>query len=322
VTPKFPDHYEILNLAASSKSRPYAPAEHRTPGRLVFFGGRLGDWSTDQMELRRALRKATSAFAASETYEQAFRKLATQDNRKRYTQFWLQPSRDTVRIFLTDGTYERNHAAASVEWLSQGVDACFRGIMRCLATGTQENADFDRVWWESLWAFVEPRIALMLDAQKRIRAGTPISWEQIKAMQRYVSLGRVELDFTSFDGDDLHRLRMHMTWIVDKPQFRSPLVTMGEILLTQPVFALAQELHGSYDKAKYIRQCHAPSCGKPFYTHRKTQVVCPGSQGNRKNACGLEWIRYKRYLQKRRKDPPKDWKTPELQQQFLEQDKA
>lgn len=321
ITYKFPDHYEILNLAASTRSRTYAPVERKEGPRLVSVGGRLGNWSTDQAELRRVLRKTTKAFAVSKTYEEAFSRLASRENRNRWRQYWLGPSRETAWSLLTGGpNYDRNHDAASGEWLSRDIDPRFREIMGWLNEGTEKTTDIDQVWWECLRAVVKPQIDLMLDAQKRIQAGVPVYMEQIEMLKRYSGLGRVELDLIGLDDDGLHEIRMRMAWVVPGPELRCPLVTMSDILLTQPAFALAQELHHSYSRPRYLKRCHAPSCGKAFFTRRKNATTCPGSHGGRKNACSLEWIRYKRYMVKIGRDPDQDWNDTQLKQNFMAYD--
>lgn len=317
ITSKFPDHYEILNLAASSRRRPYAPDERRAPRGFLSVGGRLGSWSANQVKLQRVLLKATTAFAEGETYEQVFPKLATPDNRSRWKQYWRGPSRDTSSLLTRGATCERNHAAVSGEWLSLHIDSRLREIMRWLKKGIEKTADCDQVWWECVRVILKPQIDLMLDAQKRIRAGTPIYIEQIDELRKYTSLGRVGLDFVEMNADDLHAIRMHMTWVVQGPGIRSPLVTMSEILLTQPAFALAQELHDCYRKPKYIRRCHAPSCGKSFFTQRKEQVVCKSIPGGQSTPCRREWTNYSRFLRNLGKDPLSAWNDAKLVDQWL-----
>jgi hypothetical protein len=95
------------------------------------------------------------------------------------------------------------------------------------------------------------------------------------------------------------------------------LVTMSQILLVQPAFALAQELHHSFNRPKYVRRCHAPSCGKAFFTHRKSQVICESVPGGTATKCRVEWTNFSRYLKNLRKDPKKDWDHPVLKQQWL-----
>jgi hypothetical protein len=317
ITWEFPDHYEILNLVASSRARPYAPVERRIPGGPLCVGGTLGNWSAEQAVLRRVLREATTTFAASDTYEKAFDKLASRDNRNRWMEYWLGPRRDTQSLLTRGMTYERNHAAASGEWLSLRIDPRLREIMRWLKKAVEETADCDRVWWECLRVILKPQIDLFLDVQGRIRAGTPIYKEQVEELRKYTSLGRVGLDFVDVDNDGLHAIRMHMTWVVREPGIRGPLAAMSEILLTQPAFALATELHEFYRRPTYVRRCHAPSCGKAFFTQRKEQVVCKSIPGGESTACRREWTNYSRFLRNLGKDPLSAWNDRRLMDQWL-----
>jgi hypothetical protein len=342
VTDALPDHYEILNLAASSSKTPYAPAIDETVQRsmhpsystsllgAVFapqaktvrkttVGGRLGNWCKDKRILRRALRKATTALAESETFGEAFGRLASQENRKRYKDYWLQHRDSTPKECLT-GYASRNARAAESEWLAYRVSPPLREIMKLLRTGVDDESSVESVWWNCLWVFMKPQIDDMLEAQKRIKNGVPIWMHQIDALMKYVACGRIRFDFVQFDDDGRHQMRVHVTWALHNEEWRSPFIQMTEFLLIQPVFALAQELHRYFDKPTYIRTCHSPKCLKRFFTQRRGQVVCPGSQGNRKNACGLAWTRYQRYLRKIGKDANKDWNTPALQQHFTAED--
>ena len=50
----------------------------------------LGEWCKEEGTLRKALRKAADVFARSKTFADVFAQLARPENRKRYTQYWLE----------------------------------------------------------------------------------------------------------------------------------------------------------------------------------------------------------------------------------------
>ena len=110
---------------------------------------------------------------------------------------------------------------------------------------------------------------------------------------------------------------------IEEPGLRSQkLRGLAIMLLVQPAFNLAQQLHSQCSKPRFVMQCRAPSCGRRFWTGRKNATNCPGSQGNKKNKCSLEWIRYRRYLLKTHKNPEKDWNNKQLQKDFISYDKS
>lgn len=68
--------------------------------------------------------------------------------------------------------------------------------------------------------------------------------------------------------------------------------------------------------------CHAPSCGKLFYSARADARACP--KRNRledRSACKLEWDRYCRRLKDLRRNIEDDWADEELQADFREYDR-
>jgi hypothetical protein len=60
--------------------------------------------------------------------------------------------------------------------------------------------------------------------------------------------------------------------------------------------------------------CHAPSCGRNFYSARPEAKRCPGSL-----KCRREWMNYQNWLKKMYKSPATDWDNEHLRKVFSSQ---
>ncbi len=291
-----PDDTVILNLAASSNRAVYKPVKHTS----LLGGYPLGSWAKDKVKLHKSLQKVTSAFATSDNYEQAFSKIATRNNVKRFKEHWSQ----------------QDCRWAKGEYLSVRIEPRLKKIMYWLGYGLGSKTKCREAWWNCLWLFMEPTILTMLDIRKRINADTPLYQEQIRTLNYYISHGYPDIDFLVEDGGKLKLeviLKPHTLGMI----FNSPFEVMSVVLLVQPAFDLAQQLQNNCSKPRFIQKCHAPSCDKSFYTQRKHQLVCGGSQGNIKTRCALEWQQYRNWLKILGKTPERDWNNPTRMVEFL-----
>ncbi|MCH8853616.1 MAG: hypothetical protein IID41_13335 [Planctomycetes bacterium] len=91
-------------------------------------------------------------------------------------------------------------------------------------------------------------------------------------------------------------------------------------LLIPPAYDLGEKWVESQTWPRYEAICRAPTCGRCFYSGHRDAKNCPPA--NNGDACRLEWIRYRRWLEKQRLDAETTWADQTLQQQFSEQDEV
>lgn len=291
-----PDNTVILNLAASSNRTVYKPVKLTS----ILGGYPLGSWAKDKVKLHKSLQKVTSAFAISADYEQAFSQIATKNNVKRFKEHWSQ----------------QDCLWAKGEYLSDRIEPCLKKMMHHLENGLNSKKECQKAWWNCLWLFMEPTVLTMLDIRKRINADTPLYQEQIEILSYYISHGYPDIYFRQEDNDK-HKLQIILKPHTPKMILNSPFEVMTVILLVQPAFDLAQKLQNTFSESRFQRYCHAPSCGKPFYTQYKRQVVCGGGRGNKKTKCALEWKKFRYWLTVLDKNPEQDWNNPRRKSEFL-----
>ena len=292
-----PDDAVILNLAASSNRTVYKPVKHTS-----FLGGYpLGSWAKDNVKLHKSLQKVTNAFAISDDYEQAFSKIATKKNLELFKEYWSQQDC-------------RYCSWANSECLSVKIEPRLKKMMHHLECGLSSKKKCQEAWWNCLWLFMEPAIKTMLEIRKQINADTPLYHEQIRTLDYYMSFGYPTTD-SFMENEDKRKLQIILK--PRTPRLFSPFEIMSVILLVQPAFDLAQQLQNTFSKSRFIKQCHAPSCGKLFYTQDKRQLVCVGSRGNKRTRCALEWQQYRNWLKNLGKSPEKNWNNPKRMGEFL-----
>ena len=284
-----PDCDEILNLAASNNRILYGPPKSR-----YLLGSQLGSWVKDKAQLYKSLQKVTKAFATSDNYNQAFSKIANKTNLKRFTDYWSQQGKEVC--------------------LPVEIEPRLRTIMKWLEFGLSDAEKCREAWWNCLWIFMEPIIKRMNYIKEQINDDTPLYREQLEELNYYISHG---YPITNWLTDKKDGYKIQIVLRPHPPKRLSTFDVMIVILLVQPAFNLAQQLQASFTNPRFIKRCRAPSCGKTFYTGRKNATNCPGSQGNKKTPCSLEWIRYKRWLVKIGKDPQTDWDSSQLRVQFI-----
>ena len=289
----------MLNLAATKTV--YKPVKLES----LLTGYPLGSWAKDKVQLHKSLQKITNAFATSDDYGQVFSKIATKKNIEIFKEHW---SKQDCRW-------------AKGEYLTVEIGQRLKGIMKWLGYGLSSKAKCQEAWWNCLWLFMEPALKIMREIEKRIKADVPLYQGQIKTLNYYISHGYPEIVFfPEDDGKQKHQvvLRPH----TPKMLLNSPFEVMSVVLLTQPAFDLSQQLQNTFSKARFIKQCHAPSCGKLFYTQRKTQVVCGGGKGNNKTRCALEWQQYRNWLNLLTDTTPeRDWCNPRCIRDFLDRNR-
>ena len=330
-----PDYYEILNLAASSNRKPYSPVVktyYVGPEIIGLFwtskgiprervGGKLGEWSENKRDLKKALLRAAKAFAASKTYGEALSKIASSKNRKRFTDFWSHLDESKVGDLLSASSNERNRRAATGEYLSCAIDGRLSGIMEWLGRGLTSKAACEEAWWNCLWLFIQPTVENMLDIEQRISERVPLHREQIETLDYYISHGYPTIDIAAVN-ERGYKIQIVLKPHTPKMILNSPFEVMAVILLVQPAFALAQLLQRALSKPRFISQCRAPSCAKLFYTGWKNATACPGKGQLPKSSCALEWVRYRRWLLKTGRDPERDWDDEQLKKEFISYNKT
>jgi len=300
----------ILNLAASSKEQPFKCKIGNTVLTRNWHLDSPGAWVKDRVQSAKILRKVTKAFATSNSYGQALSKLASKDNIKRFFGY-------------VNDAYSAYSDYSQEEYQSHQIEPLLQEAMRWLESGLKSKAACNKAWWNCLWLSMKSTVDLMLDIKRGIDEDIPICFDKIDRLNYYIAFGCPEITLREQDNgafkseiilrpkeSELDRLNL------------SPLTSMSVILLLQPAFELSQRFQQSLTEPRFVQQCHAPSCRKFFYTQRNLQVVCGGSVGNKKTGCALEWVRYKRFLQKIGKNPEKHWDNQQLKKQFIAYDQS
>ncbi len=268
----------------------------------------------ERRKLRKSLKKVTEAFATCKTLGGALQKIATPNNYKR---------------FLKEHRLEEFKKTTLEKFLGVKIEPPWPEVMRWLGRGLRGEKACEEAWWNCVWLVMQPKVREMLEIKRRLYEDIPLTEGHISLLNEHMIYGHpVGSCFVIDDnGRKTYRvvLKANAYRIKATPlliEWTIPLLIAAHILLVQPAFKLAQELLSRFSRPRFVRQCRAPSCGKMFYTGRKDANACPGSQGYKKNKCALEWIRYKRYLQKIGKNPEKQWHNQQLKKQFIAYDQS
>ena len=303
-----PSDIEVLNLAASSNIKPYYPEKVKYP--TSFLGSTwghnsLGDWSKNKGKLQKVIEKVLDALATSSTYREAFLTIATnKKNLSRFTDFW---SEQDVRW-------------SKGEYLEANIEPRLREMAKWLQFGLRSKKACEEAWWNCLWLYMKPTVETMLEIQEKIRADTPIDGHQMSTLRYYLQYGRLNIGWLSEEDDkDKGIIRLIL-----KPYHQlkggCPFYVMSTVLLVAPAFDLAQRFQSTFPQSRFLQKCHAPSCGKYFYTHRRNQVACGGSRGHKKTQCALEWKLFRYWLNAQGKNPQKEWANPKQIESFRSRD--
>ena len=301
VSKSLPAYEVTLNLAASSNQKPYSPLKREHVTVMAMYSYSLGTWARNKTKLEKTLQKFTDAFATSRNYKEAFSKIATKNNITRFTDYWSQQD-----VGWSKG-----------EYLEYSIEPRLKKMMEWLQHGLGGNEACEEAWWHCLWLYMQPTIEMMLEIRKKIRANTPLYKQQIDTLDLYLENGFISIGIIQ-DDDDKHKVQ-----VILKPYLRSgssPFYVMSVVLLVQPAFDLAQELHQSFRESgpRFLRKCHAPTCGKWFYTKDKRVILCRSIVNGKSTKCRLEWTQYTRWLKSMNKDPAKYWDHPNLRELFAQ----
>lgn len=234
----------------------------------------------------------------------------------------LSKSRSSEEIINTLGTKEiydkinPYHYVINCVLIKKRWSDAFAWLLKAVDNEVSE----EEAWWNCAWLFIQDGMEDLLRMRKLAEKQCPISENDIRNLNWYYWEGHpilqriedeygkwhfglpLELNVNAMSTDGLHMV--------------------STVALAQPAFLLSQFIKQQYSVPKYEKVCRSPHCQKVFLTGRANATSCPGSQGNKKNKCALEWVRYNRYLQKIRKDPEKNWNDDKLKQQFIDYDSA
>jgi len=300
----------LLELAAIPKRKTYSEKVCR---KYIPKAKDDGGSAEEDARLRRLLKKVMTILRDSKTLGEAFDKIGTRQNREKL-----------FREYFDDLKYiSGDIISGSEKVVRDGLQfklekSCYN-VLVWLIEGLKNERAREEAYWNCVRLAAEPMINEMQEIKRRIRMDIPLANEQHEFLDYYVSLGCPHV-YRIGGNDDPETYRVILDIGVDNQTY-TDFHNTTSMMLINPAFILAQELEKKSSKPRFIRQCRAPSCGKLFYTGRKDATACPGSQGDKKNMCALEWIRYKRYLVKIRKDPDKNWDNQKLQREFTSYDK-
>ena len=316
------NHIELLNLAASDKDYPYTPVIKTIPveSKVISLLGssskvtpqrtyreRLGDWSKDKRKLKKAIKKLTSAFVKSSSVQEVFENIADNKNIEIFKKIWIKP--DFSTYYPIGCQFDEN-------CLTEKIKPKIPEVMGWLEHGTKNKTAFEEALWNCLWLYMKPSIDWMSETKINIQNETPIYMQSIDRLNNYISFGCPEILLNKVENG-------FKPIVILRPQGRiinkfNTFDMLSVILLIQPAFDLSQRFQQSFPKPRLVTQCHAPSCGKWFYTQDKRQVVCGSTEKNKTSDCRKEWFRYRRWLKDLKKNPEKDWNNPKLIIPFLQ----
>jgi hypothetical protein len=288
----------FLALAATPKNQPFGNVDERHETRFVPQVQQRTRSGKDEIARRRFVGRVTNAFANSTTVEEAFSKIGTVKQRKEFIE---SCSGSSVQKDMAAKI--RGHWAKAMKWLDYGL---------------KNEAAWEEAYWNCIWCYLEPHVEVMKEIEDRIANDVPLTYDQYNLLNKYMSSGYPQgyrFEYASGEGET-YKLVLAPAETINKTF--DNLATDADQFLAQPAFGLAGELQRRCSKARFVRQCRAPSCGKRFYTGRNDATACPGSQAGKKNKCSLEWNQYKRYLHKIKiEDVEESWNDSRLKEQFL-----
>ena len=172
----------------------------------------------------------------------------------------------------------------------------------------------EEAWWNCAWLLIKSGASELLEIRKQISADKPLTNEQFRRLNWHIGYGYPRgYWIEQNDGAESYQILLE----TDEHINLYPLKEVAVTALIQPAFKIAQELHNACSKPRFTKQCRAPSCGKLFYTGRENATACPAKNSISKSLCALEWVRYKRFIQKIGRTPEKCWDNEKLQQQFV-----
>jgi hypothetical protein len=187
-----------------------------------------------------------------------------------------------------------------------------------LLKAIKDEVSEEEAWWNCAWIFIKNDMNKLLQLRKQAMLNHPISKEDIALLNDYYWEGHPILRNIKDEKGKFNFeicLDVNVRWINLYDLHR---VTI--FILAQPAFLLAQFLMEQYQTPKYEKICRSPHCRATFLTARGNATSCPGSRGNKKSKCALEWIRYKRWLEKTGRNPEENWQDQKLQEEFLSND--
>jgi hypothetical protein len=251
------------------------------------------------------LNKLLKALCENRSLEDAVKKLASP---AKYARF--RRDRDEQEMSCFEKVIISEHWAGAFGWL-----------WRCISNKVSE----EEAWWNCAWLFTESEMKTLREIEKCVRERTPPLPEQTEYLNEFLRLGHPEgiwaeyyTEEGAFEGET------YKIVLKSEQEYMNlnDLTMAAFTLLIPPAFLLAQQLQQQCSKLRFIVQCRAPSCGKRFYTGRENATSCPSKRSDAKSPCALEWVRYKRYLEKVGRDPEKDWNKAELEEQFISYDQS
>lgn len=302
---------DLVTLAAIPKGVLYT---YRSEKEYHFNPYTYRGSTREDNKLRRLLQVVLTAFVNSKSLEDALSKI----NEKNWRRF-------------AKHSFDRETEGWIKELLSVKIGGRWVEAIKWLVYGLRNTEACQEANWNCIWLYTKPMRTKLMEIKRSIDSNTPLPDEQLLYLNAFMEgayprgLYVIRCDDTQtyeicLQPQIAHRplYKSQELLGIEGPSFRSQeLRGLAIMLLVQPAFNLAQQLHSQCSKPRFVRQCRAPSCGKRFYTGRKNAVVCPSTTSVRASECRLEWIRYMRWLKNLNKNPESDWNHPMLKENFL-----
>jgi len=168
----------------------------------------------------------------------------------------------------------------------------------------------------SFWAQVRdgtvPYLEGWEEIDARIGRSVPLEEEQHALLNAYLGYGSLKKVIW------LHppalAIEVELILEADWERFACDIIEDRVVALFVPIaYQLAVSLEESQDWPRHIIKCHAPSCGKSFYSPRADWKVCRSSK-----ECRREWMAFQADLKKQHKSPETDWDDEDLKVDFIE----
>ncbi len=198
------------------------------------------------------------------------------------------------------------------------IEETLHGAFAWLLKALKNEISEEEAWWNCAWIFIKNAMNELLRIKKLAEVHYPLSSDDIALLNNFYWEGHPVLQNIKDEKGMLHfetslGVNVNMINLYDLHK-----VTIAA--LAQPAFLLSQLLAEQYSSPKYEKVCRSPYCQATFLTARENATSCPGNRGNKKSKCALEWIRYKRWLEKIGRNPEENWQDQNLQKKFISND--
>jgi hypothetical protein len=227
-----------------------------------------------------------------------------------------QTSKDILLRLKKTKTFKDQYTKFDKEFwdflLSENIEDMIPRFTKWLKYGLQGKKQCDEAFWNCVWLLIEPEIKNLQEIKNKIDEDVPVSGLDFDILDGCL-MGTPKLHMF-VNSDDKIKYEISLN-ICPKMEHKDSIHTTANVLVARPAFLLANQLQ--LRPTRFIQVCHAPSCGRKFYTSRKNQKACKRTHSGRRSNCKTEWDSYMKWLQNIGYNPDEVWDNPKLQKKWL-----